>query len=271
MIDLHVHTTASDGRLSPEAVVARAHAAGITVLSVTDHDTTAGLAMARAAARDVGVMLVNGIEISAVDADRDVHVLGYFIDPEDGELSDFLASQRTDRVRRVHDIVARLAVLGCPLDAAPLFASAEAGRSIGRPHIADALVAAGHATDRNDAFDRLLGAGRRAFVPRRGRSAAEVVAVIREAGGIASLAHPGVTRRDELIPSLAAAGLGALEARHGDHDAAAEAHYRALATRYGLAVTGGSDFHGDDDHHTGTLGSITLPAEDFAAFQQRLP
>jgi predicted metal-dependent phosphoesterase TrpH len=108
-------------------------------------------------------------------------------------------------------------------------------------------------------------------VPRRGRSAAEVVSVIRAAGGIASLAHPGITKRDDLIPSLAAAGLTAIEARHGDHDGAAEAHYRALAARHGLAVTGGSDFHSDGDHHAGTLGTIGLPAEDFAALQERLP
>ena len=271
MIDLHVHTTASDGVLAPAALVARAHRGGITVLSVTDHDTTAGLSEAREAAARLDIRFVTGIEITAVERDRDVHVLGYFFDPGDRQLEAFLVGQRNDRVRRVHEIVDRLAAAGCVVDPAPIFALAEqAGHSIGRPHIADALVAAGHARDRNDAFDRLLGANGCAFVPRRGPTAAEIVGVIRAAGGIASLAHPGLTRRDDLIPALARAGLTALEARHADHDAETEARYRALAAAHGLAVSGGSDFHADGDHHAGTLGSVGLPPEDFAVLQDRV-
>ena len=264
MIDLHVHTTASDGVLTPAALVARAHAVGITVLSVTDHDTTAGLAIARAEATRLNITFVNGIEITAIEADRDVHVLGYFFDPEDAALAEFLGRQRQDRVRRVHEIVSRLAAGGYPIDPAPLFhATQESGRSIGRPHIADALVAAGHARDRNDAFDRLIGADGCAFVPRRGPSAAGVVEIIRAAGGVASLAHPGLTRRDDLIPELVRAGLAALEARHADHDAGTEARYRALAAAHGLAVTGGSDFHSEGDHHAGTPRTGGSPAGGF--------
>ena len=270
MIDLHLHTTASDGALSPDALVARAHAVGITVLSVTDHDTTAGLDAARAAAGRLGLTFVNGIEITAIEDDRDVHVLGYFFDPGDAALASFLAAQREDRVRRVYDIVERLTAMGYPLDAAPVFAAAQGeGRSVGRPHIADALVKAGHAANRTDAFDRLIGADGCAFVPRRGRRAADVVAVLRQAGGIASMAHPVLTRRDDLIPALASAGLTALEACHGDHDAQTEAHYRSLAARHGLAVSGGSDFHADGDHHAGTLGSVALPPADFMILQER--
>ena len=271
MIDLHVHTTASDGVFPPDVLVARAKAVGITVLSVTDHDTTAGLPTARAAAAREGITLVNGIEITSVEDDRDVHVLGYFFDPDDASLVAFLSSQREDRIRRVHEIVDRLRTMGCRIDAEPVFEAANhAGRSVGRPHIADALIAAGHARDRGDAFNRLIGLNGLAFVPRRGRRAAEVVEVIRAAGGIASFAHPGLSKRDDLIPSLAAAGLTALEACHSDHDAAAEAHYRKLAARYGLGITGGSDFHADGDHHAGTLGSVGLPSADFAALQERL-
>jgi predicted metal-dependent phosphoesterase TrpH len=135
--------------------------------------------------------------------------------------------------------------------------------------VADALVVAGHAVDRADAFDRLIGRGRPAFVARSGARAAEVIAVIREAGGIASLAHPGLTCRDDLVPELAAAGLTALEARHSDHDTAMEAHYRLLANQHGLAVSGGSDFHGDAGHHAHALGVVTLPAEDFAVLKAR--
>lgn len=270
LIDLHLHTTASDGALAPRDLVARAAAAGITVLSVTDHDTTAALTAARAEANARGVSLVNGIEITAVESDRDVHVLGYFFDDREPVLEAFLEAQRADRRRRVAEIASRLAALGCAIDYRALIDRAgDSGRSIGRPHVADALVNAGHARDRSDAFDRLIGAGSPAFVPRQGASVAEVVRVIADAGGIASLAHPGLCRRDDLIPGLVAAGLAALEARHSDHDSATETHYRRLAAAHGLAVSGGSDFHGDDGHHAGNLGVITLAEDDFADLQKR--
>ena len=198
-------------------------------------------------------------------------MLGYFFDPLDPRLSDFLRAQRADRVRRVQEIADRLRAMGCAIDTQSLTAqSTRAGASVGRPHVADALVAAGHAVDRADAFDRLIGRGRPAFVPRKGASTAEVVSVIRAAGGIASFAHPGLTQRDDLLPSLAASGLSALEARHSDHDAVTERHYRELAAQHGLAVSGGSDFHGDNSHHAAGLGVVTLSAEDFAALQERV-
>jgi 3',5'-nucleoside bisphosphate phosphatase len=273
LIDLHLHTTASDGSLSPADLVARVAASGITVLSVTDHDTTGGLTEARAAATARGLTFVNGIEVTAVEGGRDVHVLGYFIDPAHAELRDFLVAQRDDRVRRIEEMTARLADLGYTIDPAPLLARAGGrdGRSVGRPHVADALIAAGHARDRNDAFDRLIGAGAPAFVSRRGPDASDVVAVIHAAGGLASMAHPGLTKRDDLIPRLVSSGLDALETRHSDHDAVSEAHYRALAATHGLASTGGSDFHGDESgHHRCGLGIVTLSQEDFAALQERL-
>ena len=270
MIDLHLHTTASDGRLTPSQLIARAIGVGLTVVSITDHDTTAALDEARAAAAAAAITLVTGIEITAVDAEQDVHVLGYFFDSGDRRLSNFLLAQRADRVRRVHEIAARLHELGLPIETRPLENATRAdGPSIGRPHVADALVAAGHAVDRGDAFARLLGRGRPAFVPRVGASPAEVVSVIRNAGGVASLAHPGLTRRDDLLPALAAAGLAALEAVHSDHDRSTEDHYRRLAAQHGLAVSGGSDFHGDLSHHAAGLGTIVLPPADFVDLQAR--
>lgn len=269
MIDLHLHTTASDGSLTPAALVARAYEAGLRIISVTDHDTLAGLAEADAAGRAAGLRVVPGVEITAVREGRDVHLLGYFIDPADAALSDFLDRQRRDRLRRVREVVARLAALGAPIDFEPALAAAAAhpGRSIGRPQIADALAAAGHVRNRNEAFDRWLGTGRPAFVPRAGAPPEEVLAIVRRAGGLVSLAHPGLTAMDDAVESLAAAGLAALEVRHSDHDAATEARYRAMAARYGLAVSGGSDFHGDGGHRVPTLGSVTLPAGDFAALE----
>ena len=270
MIDLHLHTTASDGSLSPADLVARATSAGISTLAVTDHDTVAGLAEARAAAALRRVRFVNGIEITAIEAGRDDHVLGYFFDPENAALVQFLVKQRTDRVRRVEEIAARLAASGYPVDVTDVLRDGAAqGRSIGRPHLADALIAAGHVRNRDEAFDRFLGHGCAAFVARRGAPAAEVVGVIKAAGGIASLAHPGLSRVDELIPSLAAAGLAALEVRHSEHDAQTEARYRALAKSHGLAVSGGSDFHADNTARAPRLGFVSLSAAEFAALEAR--
>jgi 3',5'-nucleoside bisphosphate phosphatase len=209
-----------------------------------------------------GIDVVPGIEISAVDGGRDLHLLGYFIDPESAPLQTFLERQRADRLRRVREMRDRLEALGCGIDAAALLEASDRGRSVGRPQIADALVAAGHVRTRDEAFTRFLGFDGPAYVARRGASPERVIGIIHEAGGLASLAHPGLARRDERIADLAQAGLDAIEARHSDHDQAAETHYREVAARLHLLVTGGSDFHGNE-HRAPALGVVTLPAEDF--------
>ena len=273
MIDLHLHTTASDGLLAPAALVARAAQCGLQTISVTDHDTFAGLAEAGEAARRHGLQLVSGVEITAVEDGRDVHMLAYFIDHSSPAFAGFLESQRADRVRRVREIADRLVALGFGVDSDRLLASTpeRTGHSIGRPQIADALVAAGHARDRDDAFDRLLGNGCPAFVPRRGPAPEAVISLVREAGGVVSMAHPGLTRMDHIIPRLAAAGLESLEVRHSDHDAATEQRYRELAAAHALAVSGGSDFHGDVGHRATVLGRVTISAAELAALEARRP
>jgi predicted metal-dependent phosphoesterase TrpH len=158
---------------------------------------------------------------------------------------------------------ARLAALGSPIDVAPILDAAARGQSVGRPQIAAALVAAGHVPTADEAFRRFLEYGGAAYVPRFGAPPAEIVALIHDAGGIASLAHPGISGRDHLIAPLAAAGLDAIEARHSDHNAATEARYRALASELGLLVTGGSDFHGHSVHRVSRLGALSLAVEDF--------
>ena len=270
MIDLHLHTTASDGLLSPDALVARARAEGLTVISVTDHDTVAGLPQAARVARDLGVRLVPGIEITAVENERDVHILGYFIDPERELLAGFLREQRVDRRRRVRAMADLLGSLGFRVDVEALLTPAgDQGRSVGRPALADALVAAGHVANRDEAFERLLARGRPAFVPRCGAAGRQVIDVIHAADGIASLAHPGVLADDALIPMLADAGLDALEVWHSDHSLEQQRHYGDLAASLGLARSGGSDFHGDGTHRASHLGAIALPAEEFAALEAR--
>jgi len=269
VIDLHAHTTASDGQLAPAALVERARAAGVRVLGVTDHDTTAGIAAATAVGGALGVAVVPGIEVTAVLDARDVHVLGYFVDPGSAALSAFLAGQRADRVRRARAIGDRLRELGCPIDIDALVAATPNGKALARPTIAAALVRAGHVGSVQEAFDRLIGEGRPAYQGRRGASPAEVVAIIARAGGVASLAHPGLLGRDELIPGLAAAGLPAIEVYHSDHDEDDVARYLSLARELGLAITGGSDFHGDHTHRHAVLGSIGLPEEDYARLCER--
>jgi predicted metal-dependent phosphoesterase TrpH len=274
VIDLHLHTTASDGKLAPTALISLAARRGVRILSVTDHDTTAGIAEARCAAEAAGLRLIDGIEITAVEGDRDVHVLGYFFNPADEALGGFLERQRSARIDRVREMGTRLESLNVAVDVEAIVqaASAHQGRSIGRPALADALIAAGHAVDRRDAFDRLLATDRPAFVPRCGPSLTEVVDAIRRAGGIASLAHPGLLGLDREIARFAGSGLSAIEVRHREHPPEVEAHYRRVASTLGLAVSGGSDFHGETD--TDPLqpgpGSVSLDAEDFAALEARV-
>lgn len=271
MIDLHLHTTASDGRLAPDALVLAAVSAGLRTISVTDHDTVAGLAAARAAGDRLGVRVVDGIEITAVEGGQDVHILGYFFDTDCRELLAFLEAQRQNRLARVRQIADRLAALGFQIDVEAIIAAAAAtpGRTVGRPQIADALVEAGHAPDRRAAFDAWLGAGRPAFVPRRGPPVSDVVRIVHRARGVVSMAHPALTAIDADIPRFAAAGLDALEARHSDHTPDDEARYRRAASRLGLLTTAGSDFHADPSQHTNTLGVIHLTSVEFSALEAR--
>jgi predicted metal-dependent phosphoesterase TrpH len=244
--------------------------AGLTTIAVTDHDTLAAVPGVRQAAAQPGIRVIPGLEITAVQDGQDVHVLGYFVEPGDRELEQFLDAQRADRRRRVEEIFQRLAELGLAVDTSLADeASASAGRAVGRPVVARALVEAGHARDIADAFDKYLAHGRPAFVPRRGATPAEVIAVVTRAGGLASFAHPGKLGLDALIDELAAAGLAALEAFHPDHTAKDVAKYRRLAADFGLAVTGGSDFHGPGAGRVDALGQVVLPAEEFEAFEAR--
>ena len=271
MIDLHMHTTASDGTLAPAALVDRAHGAGIRTMSVTDHDTMAGVPEAAAAAAGRGIELLPGIEITAVSDGRDVHMLGYFLDPAPASLDRFLAEQRRDRVRRAREMGEKLAALAVPIPIERLIEKASAaGRAVARPVVARALVEAGHCATPQEAFDRWLADGGPAYVARRGASPAEVVRLVSEAGGLASLAHPGLLRRDDLIPGLAESGLGAIEAFHSDHDAAAAARYQRLADRHGLAVSGGSDFHGDRHHRAKSFGRVGLPRARYETLAERV-
>jgi predicted metal-dependent phosphoesterase TrpH len=269
LVDLHLHTTASDGRCSPLELVEQAAAAGITIMAATDHDTTASVAAVATLAAERGMEAISGIEITAVEDGRDVHVLGYFLNPGQPEFITFLASQRRTRVDRVRAIAARLDELGMPIDVDALIAvvGGESGRAIGRPQVARAMVQAGYLPDTREAFERWLGRDQPAFVARTGPSPEAVIETIHHAGGLASLAHPGRTQIDGRIPALRDAGLDALEAYHSDHDTAAADRYQRLADDLGLLVTGGSDYHGDPMHGV-SIAASTLPWDGWQRLHQ---
>jgi len=262
VIDLHLHTTASDGRSTPSELVDLAAAAGLTVMAVTDHDTVVAVADVQRFAAARGIEAIPGIEITAALRGRDVHMLGYFFDPRHPTLRAFLTEQREERIDRVEAIVERLAELNMPLNfkAQIDVARMPTGMSIARPHVARAMVAAGYVQTMQEAFEEWLGEGQPAYVERLGPSPADVTAVVHAAGGLISLAHPGRTRIDDDIPALVATGLDALEVYHSDHDAALVSHYHAMATALGVLMTGGTDFHAEPAKGL-TVGMVTLPPE----------
>ena len=264
MIDLHLHTTASDGRCSPRELVDRAAAAGLTIMAATDHDTTDAVHEVQAHASASGIRSIAGIEITAVEGGLDVHVLGYFINPGDAKLEAFLVSQRHDRVARVLAIGSRLAELGYPIDLEPVLEATRrySSRTVGRPQVARAMVAAGYVADLREAFDVWLGRGCPAFIPRIGASPESVIDIIHAAGGLASLAHPGRTGIDGRITALCSAGLDAIEVFHSDHNPTQVERYGKLAREIGCLMTGGSDFHGEPSRPV-TPGCVTLPTDEW--------
>jgi predicted metal-dependent phosphoesterase TrpH len=270
LIDLHLHTTASDGRSSPTELVAEAVAAGLKTIAVTDHDTLQAVLETQRAANRAGLTCVTGIEMTAVHRGRDVHVLGYFLRLDDPELGSFLEVQRELRRRRVAEMIARLAGLGLAIDREAIDAAAtQSGRSIGRPAVARALVSSGLVRDVNEAFERYIGENGPAFVPREGAPPEDVIARIAKAGGLASIAHPGKTGRDEEIARWTTSGLSAIEVFHPDHSAEDRARYGDMALALGLLVTGGSDYHGPGSGRAVALGQSVLPSADFERLRAR--
>lgn len=255
VIDLHTHSTASDGTDSPAGLVAAAHAAGVDVLAITDHDTTGGWGEA-AAALPAGMRLVRGAEFSCVsptgrDGERPVsiHLLGYLFDPEHEAIVAEQARLRDERTARLAKITEKMAADGYPVDVDSVFAMVEPGASVGRPHLARALVAAGVVESVNEAFGKLLHNGSPYYVPKADTPVRAAIAMVRAAGGVPVFAHPLARRRGRVVePSvivdLAAAGLGGVEVDHPDHAPEDRALLRDLAGAHGLVMTGSSDYHG---------------------------
>lgn len=260
-IDLHTHTTASDGLLPPERVVQLAKEAGVTVLAIADHDTTDALDAAMAAGSELGVEVIPAVEINTdVDVQTEVHVLGYFIDHRQGWLQEFLARLRDGRINRAAKMVEKLNGLGIPVQFERVRAIAGTG-AVGRPHVARALVEAGAVRSTEEAFEKYIGRTGPAYVERLKVTPEEAVRVILKATGVPVLAHPGWGVREEMIPPLVEAGLQGLEVYYPDHTPAMVTRYLELAERYDLVVTGGTDFHGGDLATKVRIGSQYVPAD----------
>ena len=248
MIDLHTHSTASDGKLYPAELMRHAQAVGIEVIALTDHDTLSGLEEASEEAARIGVELIPGVEISAENKPGTLHMLGYYVDSSDAELMETLSWLRGGRDDRNHIILSKLAELGCPLEWDEVAALA-GGESMGRPHIATAMVNRGYVSSFNDAFDRYLGKGAAAYTDRDKMTPEIAIKCIRSAGGLPVLAHPQTLslsddELSDLLSRLTSMGLAGVEVYYYSHSEEETALYTSLARRYDLIVTGGSDFHG---------------------------
>ncbi|WP_083942194.1 PHP domain-containing protein [Sanguibacter suarezii] len=248
VIDLHTHSNASDGTDSPAGLVAAAAAAGVDVVALTDHDTTAGWAEAGAAARRLGVVLVPGTEFSARSNGISVHLLSYLHDPAHQALvlqNAEVQAARTERARHMVDRLSR----DYAITWEDVLAQTEPGTTIGRPHIADALVALGYLTDRSAAFTSILRPGTPYYVPHVAPDGIEVIRAVRDAGGVPVFAHPGADGRGRVVPDtvieeMADAGLVGLEVRHRDNSQAQQVRLAEIARSLGLIMTGSSDYHG---------------------------
>lgn len=265
--DLHSHTFASDGMQPPAENVRIAAERNLSAVAITDHDTVAGLSEALEAGKHYGITVVPGVEISTRAGGKDIHVLGYYIDYENGLLLERLASLRDTRTARNEAIIAKLRSFGIDITVESVVKGIgremKQGESVGRPHIADELVRLGAASDMRDAFDKYLAEGAPAFVSPPRITPEEACRWIGEAKGRAVLAHPGLYGDDELVRGiLSSGGFAGIEAYHSDHGPADVERYLKLAEEFGLLVTGGSDFHGARNGviFHGDLGSVTVDA-----------
>jgi 3',5'-nucleoside bisphosphate phosphatase len=241
--DLHLHSHFSDGTYSPEELAAHARHCGLAAIALTDHDSVEGCPGTAQACEAAGIEFVVGTELTAEQDGNELHILGYCFDTQNVRLLTQIARFQAVRQNRIREMVARLNRLKVPLSADAVFALANC-RAPGRPHVARALVAAGLCANLDQAFERFLKRNRPAWVPKLKMSGEEALDLIHQAGGVAVLAHPGLNRTDQAIPSLVEAGLDGIECFHTKHSTATSEHYLQLADRFQLMVTGGSDCHG---------------------------
>lgn len=268
LIDLHMHTTCSDGTLTPQQVVRRARSLGVRTIAVTDHDSMEGVELARETGIEEDVQVLPGVEISAHDEDREVHVLAFGLElHRSTELATLLADLRDSRRNRLLAMIERLRDQGIDLDPTDVLPGGSTAPA--RPHLAKALIDGGHARSIRDVFDRLIGPHCEAYVAKQPLSIAEAARYVHDAGGVAILAHPGRRYRDAKLLEFIGMGLDGIEVYHARQARRISKRLRAFAMEHDLLITGGSDFHGDG-YPTSEIGESTQPRHDFEALLEEL-
>ena len=267
--DLHTHTICSDGALSPYELVKKAKAQGLSIISISDHDSVAAIPDALEFGKEFGVEVIYGVELSANFEDKEVHILGYFVDYKSQRLLDYLTFFRHERIKRAERIVAKLNSLQVPLRIESVMEHAGTG-SVGRPHIAAAMVDEGHTKSYQESFDRYIGNGGPAYERKFQFSPAEAVQLIASSGGLSFLAHPGRYTTDGMLQHLIKAGIDGIEVIHPSHSPEHVAHYRGVASEYYLLESGGSDFHGGKKNDDGSFGSFFVDENKVDTMKRRL-
>jgi len=266
-IDLHIHTTASDGTLRPAQVVEEARGAGLAVIALADHDTTDGIDEAVEAGQQLGVEVIPGVEISAEDPRGDVHILGYWMDYHHPDFQSFLRRPRSARPERIAQMCARLTALGLPVAPEEVHAVAGDASSVGRPHLARVLLEKGYVENMEDAFSRYLRQGCPAYVKRFKNPTLESIEHIHAGGGISVIAHPGLVEDPSLVDTLIRQGVMGIEGYCHTHTQATTERFLALARAHELIVTGGSDYHGAMLEQSFRLGDLKVPYACYEALR----
>ncbi len=267
LIDLHVHTTASDGIYSPAEIVKLAKKAGISVIGIADHDTVDGIEEGLQTAETEGLRLIPAVEINSYSEDNEYHILGYFIDHTHKELVRKLADLKKARTKRMYAILAKLKSLGMTIEADEVF-EISGGGCIGRPHIARLLVRKGYVNSFRSAFDYYIGNGKPAYEPRSKLTPEEAIKIIRDAKGAPVLAHPPSLNGDKLMSQLVAWGIVGIEVFSKDSNQEQIKRYLELVHKHGLVATGGSDFHGSTAFGDNKIGDPYMPPEEFIRLEE---
>lgn len=267
--DLHMHTTFSDGIHSPYELVKLCKQKGLTTIAITDHDSMEAFPDALEYGKEFGVEVIPGVELSAMVDDKDVHILGYFIDYTNKRFQEYLEFFRLERVKRAERIVAKLNTINVPLSIETVMERAGKG-SVGRPHIASAMVEKGYIQNYHEAFEKFIGNGRPAFEKKFHLSPEEAIKLISSSGGLSFLAHPGRYTSDDAVNLLIKCGLDGIETIHPSHTPAHTAHYRGIVSEYYLLESGGSDFHGGKKNDEDVLGTYYIEDEKVNMMKRRL-
>jgi len=267
-VDLHLHSTYSDGYLTPVELINKAHDVGLCAISITDHDNVNGIEEAIVQGNRIGIEVIPGVELSTTERGSDTHILGYFIDKENQSLAEHLEFFCQHRIKRAKQIVEKLRKLGCNLSFDDIISRSKSG-SIGRPHIAEAMVESNFVISLNEAFWRYLGDNKSAFVPKYRISTIDAIIMVKKAGGLSFLAHPGSDTPEKLIIDFIKHGLCGIEVIHPRHSKKEIAYFRELIKEYNILECGGSDYHSDIGNQA-SIGEYILPYDIVAKMKARL-